>query len=658
MLDRFRGKILRWFPQLLLGLLLLEGATNASPGLVPSGFAQTTASARLINPATDNFPRVEAYLTANDAQGNFIQGLKTGDIRILEDNNPLPAAQISELQPGVQAVIAFSPGPSFAALSNKGVSRYEFLTRTIQQWVHSRQATTQDDWSLLTTNGPEISHVSSPADWLPGIVTPTLQMRAAASNLDTLFRAVNLAADPSPRPGMGRAVLFITSPLNGNLSQAIKNLGDQAVQQSVHISVWLVTPTGAPVNPATDQLAKLVSQTGGQFFNFTGEETLPSPDDILDPLRKVYRLTYVSHIHASGAHNLAVEIHQAAGAITTPAQTLNIKVEPPRPALVMPGAPIQRKAPDEAGKPSATDTPLSAYLPTKQDIRISVDFPDGHTRPLTRTTLYVDGAALITHTETPFDKFTWDLSGYTGDGSHKLQVEVQDSLGMTAKSPETTVEVQVILPPRNLIGSLSRHTPVLAGLSVLLAGAILLLVLVLGGRIRPQLPGTVSPARRKVEPESQPIPTLNESNPRRRSNWVNRLQWPQRRIMPEAYAFLARICEDDQSSTDTPIPITATEVTLGSDPKLATLVLNDLSVDGLHAHLIRQESGAFVLSDEGSTAGTWVNYTPVSPEGTKLEQGDLVNVGRVAFRFTQLRPGPTRKPVIRPQETNIREIQL
>ena len=36
----------------------------------------------------------------------------------------------------------------------------------------------------------------------------------------------------------------------------------------------------------------------------------------------------------------------------------------------------------------------------------------------------------------PFDRFTWDLSGYKQDGKHKLQVEITDELGLTARSKE------------------------------------------------------------------------------------------------------------------------------------------------------------------------------------------------------------------------------
>jgi pSer/pThr/pTyr-binding forkhead associated (FHA) protein len=49
-------------------------------------------------------------------------------------------------------------------------------------------------------------------------------------------------------------------------------------------------------------------------------------------------------------------------------------------------------------------------------------------------------------------------------------------------------------------------------------------------------------------------------------------------------------------------------------------------------------NGAFRLADEGSTAGTWVNYTPVSHEGTRLEHGDLIHFGRVGYRFMLKEP--------------------
>jgi predicted component of type VI protein secretion system len=53
----------------------------------------------------------------------------------------------------------------------------------------------------------------------------------------------------------------------------------------------------------------------------------------------------------------------------------------------------------------------------------------------------------------------------------------------------------------------------------------------------------------------------------------------------------------------------------------------------MHARLIRQADGDYLLRDQGSVAGTWVNYDLIPSEGRRLRNGDLVQLGRVEFRF-------------------------
>jgi predicted component of type VI protein secretion system len=73
-------------------------------------------------------------------------------------------------------------------------------------------------------------------------------------------------------------------------------------------------------------------------------------------------------------------------------------------------------------------------------------------------------------------------------------------------------------------------------------------------------------------------------------------------------------------------------------------------VEGLHARLVRQEDGSFRLIDQGSVAGTWVNYAEVPEEGQVLQHGDLIHFGRVGFRFTLRLPQNVSKPVTTLQE--------
>jgi hypothetical protein len=196
--------------------------------------------------------------------------------------------------------------------------------------------------------------------------------------------------------------------------------------------------------------------------------------------------------------------------------------------------------------------------------------------------------------------------------------------------------------------------PVIALAVTMFSGLILFLVLVWGGRIRPFPAGGLRSLRQsrkqRSDPVTQPVPVRSESPPRRLPGWVNRLQWPQRRMAPKAYAFLHRLAETDQSLTLPPISLSAEEITFGRDPHQATVVLDDASVEALHARLVRLEGGNFRLSDEGSVAGTWINYSPVSGEGAALEHGDIIHIGRSGFRFTVREPQRQRKPVMTPGE--------
>jgi predicted component of type VI protein secretion system len=95
-----------------------------------------------------------------------------------------------------------------------------------------------------------------------------------------------------------------------------------------------------------------------------------------------------------------------------------------------------------------------------------------------------------------------------------------------------------------------------------------------------------------------------------------------------------------------PLPISGREVVFGSDRNRTSYQLDDPSVEKVHARLRQARDGSFELRDEGSVAGTWVNYAPVSHSWTRLEEGDLVHVGRVGFRFhTSVPTRPRRTKV-------------
>ncbi len=171
-------------------------------------------------------------------------------------------------------------------------------------------------------------------------------------------------------------------------------------------------------------------------------------------------------------------------------------IQPPNPILVSPPQQIVRQAPD------SRTTDRAAFLPTQQGLDIIVEFPDGRTRPLVSTTLYVDDQKVAENTAEPFTHFTWDLSGYTTSGQHMLSVQAVDSLGLSKTSLAIPVMVTVVRPQFGLIPFLSRNSIWVVLIAILFAGVVLGGILA-GDRIRRRS----APVDRKAsyDPLTQPV---------------------------------------------------------------------------------------------------------------------------------------------------------
>ncbi|HXJ65725.1 MAG TPA: FHA domain-containing protein, partial [Actinomycetota bacterium] len=62
------------------------------------------------------------------------------------------------------------------------------------------------------------------------------------------------------------------------------------------------------------------------------------------------------------------------------------------------------------------------------------------------------------------------------------------------------------------------------------------------------------------------------------------------------------------------------------------IVLSDLTVSGHHALLERTPDGSFVLTDRGSSNGTFVNGVRV--DRAAVGEGSVISLGRHLLRFT------------------------
>ena len=654
------GRLLLAFVSLFIIFLISVGSSSAQAAFI----------ATLTAPDTTTFPHLSAYLDVHDPAGQFVHGLTPQDVVMQENGVQLPVSDLQEHKLGVQFVVAITPGASFTIRDTLGISRYEYLLQGLLTGTWKDQSTGMDDFSLLTMGGPQLMHSSDPASLRSSLETYLPDDPNATPSLEVLASALQVASDPTSRPGMERAILFITPPQETDVSLGLQSIISSAAQQNIHIYVWLVAAQDVFELPIIDQLRNLADQTHAAFFAFAHDETVPDLEILLEPLRYVYQLGYNSQIVTAGAQQVAAQVTIGGELVTTQAMPFDLNLQSPAPIILDLPAEIVRNYPSQPTQ--GTTSVTGDLLPVEKVLTIQVTYPDGYSRSLVRTSLYIDGAIVTENISPPFDQFVWDLRPYTQDGVHTLSVEVTDNLGLVGKTGETSVKIIVPSTTQGVIIAVSQNRLLVIGVTVFISASILVLVLILGGRIHPKpYPGQVKTsaesnektrpagyrARRRQlkDPVTQPVKIASalqvQTKPRSKS-WIQRLPWLTRKEKPTpAMAYLIPLVGSDEPTLPAPLQITSDDVTLGSDPHQSSLVISDPSIEGVHAR-IHHEGKSFLLTDAGSVAGTWVNYEQVIPNGRNLEHADIIHLGRVGFRFKLSEPGPLRKVVVTPLEPN------
>ena len=597
-------------------------------GLAPAR-AQSAAHIDLYDFQTGLFPAMSAGLDVFDSAGNFVSGLSPDAITLLEDDRPRPLDKLEELQPGVQFALALDPGPSFAYRDVNAVTRYDKIYKVLQEWAATHPDNLGDDLSLVPTDGTLSAHLATTAAFSDALKAYSPALQVIKPSLDTLSRALDTVSETAPQPGMKPTVLFISSPPAQDAIPTLQNLTERAVAQQVRVNVWIVVSADFFATSGATALKDLAIQTGGQYVLFSGEEPLPGLETYLASLRHTYRLGYTSAVTTSGGHTLAAQVNLNGETVTSTVLPFDLNIQPPNPILVTPPDQIVRQAPDEH------TTSALAFLPSQQTIEILVEFPDGRTRPLVRTVLYVDNQKVAENTSTPFDRFSWDLSGYAASGQHILSVEAVDNLGLSKTSLGVPVMVTIIRPPRGLLPFLSRNRQWVVLGAVLFSGTILGVILA-SGRARRRIRPSNRDARH--DPLTQPVQSAKPVRRKPLLAWL--------RPVKQSEAYLVRLREDGEPMTAPPVPVVTPEMIFGSDPLQATRILDDPSVSPLHARL-KEENGEYILSDEKSVAGTWVNYEQlVAP--LRLQHGDVLQIGQFSYRFMLRKPPERHAPRVAP----------
>lgn len=624
-----------------LCLLTLMGAVVFSTPY-PSVAAQGALTVEIAPPDASAFPVISTLFEVYGADGQFVTGLTAQDVTAIEDGVSIPLDALEESSPGVQLVVAVNPTAALAVRDVKGLSRYDKVKEAIIAWAESRPEENTDDLSLVASGGSLLVH--RPIDeWLRNFSGYTPDTRRGVPSLQALNLALDALELKPTQPGTKKAILFISPHLTPETFDGVDSVIQRANDVDARIFVWLLDTGAFFTGPGAQALQRLAVETGGQFYPYSGIEALPDLESYLGSLRFLYKATYTSRITQSGTHALSLQVTAGEGQAASPEQTFEVTVEPPSAVLLSPPLQIVRET-DPEDKYN-----LETLAPVSQPLEVLVEFPDDHPRTLARTALLVNGQMVAENTAEPFDAFSWDLTPYQASGTLQLAVEIEDTLGLKRTSLSVPVEMTVIQPPSGFAAFLERNRAVVTTGAVALVGIILMLVVVIGGRLRmPSAKDRRKARNAETDPVTQPVIAPTEKP---RETKSSPLSWL--RVRPViAPAYFSRVTPDGLQAPGAPIALTAREATFGTDPVQATNVLDDPSVSPLHCRLRQDDRGNFTIFDQGSVSGTWVNFETVGREGRRLAHGDIVNIGTLSFRFVMRRAPSVPRPRIIPSETD------
>lgn len=584
-------------------------------------FAQSGARVTLRSVQTEGFPVITGYFDARDASGARISELQAANVQILEEGVPQSVQQLRSVQLGLRVILVLTPSESFNIRDAEAKTRFDHVKDAIQAWAN---ALPSDSDTLLTLVTPEGTLVNNGvvSEWRNALQAYVPPRSTEPLNAQGLTQALALAAQPAAEEGGGAVIWWVTATPGVDTLASSAEWQAQLAELGVPLVIWQVDSPSLFENEASQTLQALAVDSGGQRFTFSGPEVLPSPEDYFSPLRSAYFFQYSSQLRRSGDHQLVLHL-QGETIVASEPYTVTLDIQSPNPILVTPPSEIERG-------PSADDP--QQLSPFSQPIELVVEFPDGFERNLVRSSLYVNDELVAENTTAPFNHFAWDLTPYTESQQVFLRAEVEDELGLVGESIDFPVEFSVQAPANWFQALLSRAGSVLVVSVVLIAAGAFFLVMVLSGRFDPSRLNRLF--RRDRAPASRPVTDPLRDSPLGLEPAVSSL--PASSASPDeqpaAAAHLQRLAIQDPTRPVQLQSLTGEELVIGSGPN-CNFILAEPSVDKQHARLTLDEAGEFRLADLGSHAGTWINYAPVSLEGTRLQDGDIVHVGRVAFRF-------------------------
>ncbi len=577
---------------------------------------------------TAEFPLMTIYFDTTERDGSVITDLLEDQITLREDGVEQEFLDFKALTPGIQLVMALNVSTPFAIQDISGKSRFNYLTEALLDWANQTPLSSPDDLSLITNDGVELTHLDSKEDFIAALEEYSPDLKETEPDFNVLARAIEIASDPVDQLGMKRVVLLFTPPTTTAGSAAIESLVSRAKDSQVMVYTILVSSPAFFNSTGAEVLKSLTAETNGNFFTFSGEEPLPDFISLFAPLRSTYLINYQSQIVTSGSHTLELTMSSDLGE-SQGQREFFLDVQPPNPIFISPPRVITRKMVQ-----TGSDTlPIADFEPGSITLGLIVEFPDQHPRELEEVIFRVDGEVVSRLTEEPYDHFVWDLSQYENSAVHYLTIEAVDLLGLSKQSIQTPIEVIIDIPPQSISTILADNAPAFAGLALVLILGMLLFILISRGTIKPEFKFGLNRFFRNGGKEKNNTSQLKKIN--QDGEFIGSSGNPNSLEIKKQKAFrLIPISDVLQQQVPEPIQGGEDDVILGNDPSPGIINIPHPSVVKQHARITIQPDGEFVITDEGSPSGTWINYKQIlSNKPHPLKDGDIIHIGEAGFRY-------------------------
>jgi hypothetical protein len=419
---------------------------------------------------------------------------------------------------------------------------------------------------------------------------------------------------------------------------AFSGIIERAAQQNVAMYVWMVGPASALASNSSvvDPLLALAEETGGQFFLYSGQEDLPDIEEYFRDNRYIYEVTYTSNIRNSGTHRISAIVAKDNIQVTSNVEKVNLKIAAPNPILINPPLLVERD-----WVVDSKDARIRDLEPDQIQIDYMVEFKDDHPRALVSARLFVEDELTQEVKQAPFNSFTLDLTPYESDQEIEYLLEIEDSLGITARTQPVVMKISVAPLPLTFWEGLLRlelspeRWIILA--SVLTAGTVLVVAVALVGKRKAFWRDQATKHQRKSDPVTQPV-KIKQADERDGKGSA-----AQSSTGKQVEAMLIPMNERYEPNRKKTVVLDRKEWIIGSDPLQARLVIARAALDDVHARLFRTEQGEYWLRDQNSIAGTWVNFAPITTKGVRLRHGDLIHFAKALYKFELSHPPEDRE---------------